>query len=73
VPAVEREEILKRAELARRELRLLAGDGLSAQGKQRLGWVIHDLDVIVASTLQEILDDVEPPRARAHSQRDLLG
>src|SRR4051794_23343076 len=47
MPATQREEILRRAELARRELHMLEGDGLSAQGTQRLSWIIHDLDVIV--------------------------
>jgi hypothetical protein len=70
---VEREEILKRAELARRELRGLLEDGLSPQGRQRLGWVIHDLDVIVATALQEILDDVDSPSTYIRRQRELLG
>jgi hypothetical protein len=73
VATTEREEILRRAELARRELHMLEGDGLSAQGKQRLTWVIHDLDVIVASALQQILDDVDSPSERPRRQRDLLG
>jgi hypothetical protein len=67
--AAEREEILKRAELAQRELRSLEGE-VSAHARQRLGWVIHDLEVIAASALQEIVDDVDGPRVRR--QRDLL-
>jgi hypothetical protein len=70
---LEREEILKRAELARRELRALAGDDLSAQARQRVGWVIHDLDVIVAAALQQIIDDVESPSTHVRRQRELLG
>jgi hypothetical protein len=70
---LEREEILKRAELARRELRALAGDDLSAQARQRVGWVIHDLDVIVAAALQQIIDDVDSPSTHVRRQRELLG
>ncbi|MDX6505319.1 MAG: hypothetical protein QOE29_2444 [Gaiellaceae bacterium] len=73
MPAAQGEEILKRAELARRELRSLEHDGLSAQGRQRLGWVLHDLDVIVATALQQIVDDVESPSTHVRRQRDLLG
>jgi hypothetical protein len=73
MPATEREEILRRAELARKELRSLPVDGLSPQSRQRLGWVIHDLDVIVATALQEIVDDVDSPSFHVRRHRDLLG
>jgi hypothetical protein len=73
LPAADSEGILKRAELARRELRALAGDDLSAQARQRVGWVIHDLDVIVAAVLQEIIDDVDSPSTYVRRQRELLG
>jgi hypothetical protein len=70
LPAAKRDEILRRAELARRELRNLEGDSLSAQGKQRLGWVLHDLDVIVASALHDIVADIDEPALHLRRQRD---
>jgi hypothetical protein len=54
-------------------LRALTTDDLPAQARQRVGWVIHDLDVIVAAVLQEIIDDVDSPRTHVRRQRDLLG
>ena len=67
-----RDEILRRAELARRELQALALDPLPAQSRQRLSWVLHDLDVIVTTALQEILAD-DGPATRSRRQRSLLG
>jgi hypothetical protein len=69
VPVVESEEILKRAELVRKELRALTEEPLSAQGQQRISWVLHDIDLIVAAALRGILADDTAPRPL----RGLLG
>jgi hypothetical protein len=70
--AHDRDEILRRAELARKELRALAEEPLPAQAKQRVAWVLHDLEVIAATALQEILAD-DGPATRSRRQRSLLG